>query len=38
VELKDHGALSTSNGGRSAETPCQRLSPLSEGELEEAQA
>jgi len=38
VELEDHGALSVSVGGGSVETPCQRLSALSEGELEEAEA
>ena len=38
VELGDHGVLSTSDGGRSAGKLCQRLSALSEGELEEAQA
>ena len=38
VELEDHDALSTSGGGRSVGIPCQRLSTLSEGELEEAQA
>ena len=36
VELGDHDVRSTSGGGHSAGTLCQRLSALSKCELEEA--